>query len=131
MESPKISDFSPTTNGNWWFRTVGKGNKMRQIAVSDNMFEALKEYREYLGYSSLPSSDDQEPLIPKERGKGAMESTRVIRQLIQTCFDNAVYQLRANNEPEEAEMLHSATVYWLRHTARLPEDVKHPPQRTC
>jgi len=125
--SPKMSDFFRDTNGDWWFRTVGKGNKMRQIAVSDSMLDALKEYRNYLGYSPLPSPDDQEPLISKEKGKGAMESTRVIRQLIQTCFDAAVSQLRSSNDPEEAEMLRSATVHWLRHTG-ISEDVKHRPR---
>lgn len=125
--SPKMSDFFRDTNDDWWFQTVGKGNKMRQIAVSDTMLEALKQYRNYLGYASLPSPDDQEPLIEKEKGKGAMESTRVIRQLIQTCFDAAVDQLRANNEPEEAEMLRSATVHWLRHTG-ISDDVKHRPR---
>jgi len=125
--SPKMSDFFRDTNGDWWFRTIGKGNKMRQIAVSDPMLEALKQYREYLSYSPLPSPDDQNPLIPKEKGKGAMESTRVIRQLIQTCFDSAVNQLRINNEHEEAEMLRSATVHWLRHTG-ISEDVKHRPR---
>jgi hypothetical protein len=39
-----------------------------------------------------------------------MQSTRVINQLIQTCFDAAVEQLRAQNEYEEEEMLRSATV---------------------
>lgn len=125
--SPKMSDFFRDTNGDWWFRTVGKGNKMRQIAVSDNMLEALRAYRGYLGYSPLPSPDDQEPLIPKEKGRGGMESTRVIRQLIQTCFDAAVTKLRTNNEPEEAEMLRSATVHWLRHTG-ISEDVKRRPR---
>ena len=68
-----------------------------------------------------------QPLIEKEKGKGVLESTRVIRQLIQTCFDTAVDQLRANNKSEEAEMLRSATVHWLRHTG-ISDDVKHRPR---
>ncbi len=84
-------------------------------------------YRESLGLPPLPSPDDQEPLIPKERGKGAMESTRVIRQLVQTCFDRAVNNLYETGEREEAEILRSATVHWLRHTG-ISEDVKHRPR---
>ena len=125
--SPKMSDFFRDSNDNWWFKTVGKGNKMRNIAVSNNVLDAFKQYREHLGYTSLPSPDDQQPLIPKERGKGGMESIRVIRQLIQACFDAAVEQLRAKNEHEEAEMLRSATVHWLRHTG-ISDDVKHRPR---
>lgn len=125
--SPKMSDFFRDINDDWWFKTVGKGNKMRQIAVSAEMLEALRQYREYLGCSPLPSPDDQTPLIQKDKGKGAMKSTRVIRQLMQTCFDAAVEQLRSQNEYEEAEMLRSATVHWLRHTG-ISDDVKHRPR---
>jgi site-specific recombinase XerD len=125
--SPKMSDFFRDSNDDWWFKTVGKGNKMRNIAVSNDILEAFKQYREHLGYTLLPSPDDQQPLIPKERGKGGIESIRVIRQLIQTCFDAAVEQLRAKNEHEEAEMLRSATVHWLRHTG-ISDDVKHRPR---
>jgi site-specific recombinase XerD len=124
---PKMSDFFRDTNDDWWFKTVGKGNKMRQIAVSSEMLEALKQHRTYLGYPPLPSPDDQEPLVQKERGHGGIESTRVIRQLIQICFDTAVEQLRKENEYEEAEMLRSATVHWLRHTG-ISDDVKHRPR---
>lgn len=100
---------------------------MRNIAVSNDVLDAFKQYREHLGYTSLPSPDDQQPLIPKEREKGAMESIRVIRQLIQVCFDAAVEELRTKNEHEEAEMLCSATVHWLRHTG-ISNDVKHHPR---
>ncbi|MES2252271.1 MAG: site-specific integrase [Pseudomonadota bacterium] len=125
--NPKMADFFRDNNDDWWFRTVGKGNKMRQIAVSLEMLEALKEYRVYLGYSPLPSPSDQAPLVQKERGQGGIESTRVIRQLIQTCFDAAVEQLQEKNEHEEAEMLRSATVHWLRHTG-ISDDIKHRPR---
>jgi hypothetical protein len=30
---------------NWWFKTVGKGNKERDISVSGAMLNALKQYR--------------------------------------------------------------------------------------
>jgi site-specific recombinase XerD len=125
--SPKMSDFFRDVNDDWWFKTVGKGNKMRQIAVSAEMLDALRQYREYLGCSPLPSPDDQNPLIQKDKGKGPLKSIRVIRQLIQTCFDAAVEQLRLQNEYEEAEMLRSATVHWLRHTG-ISDDVKHRPR---
>ena len=28
----------------WWFKTVGKGNKARQIAMNDAMLSVLKHY---------------------------------------------------------------------------------------
>ena len=45
--SPTMGDFERDLEGSWWFRTVGKGNKERQISVSDAMLNAaLKRFRE-------------------------------------------------------------------------------------
>lgn len=51
--TPKMNDFAHDSDNNWWFTTVGKGNKQRQIAVSDEMLGALKRWREHLKISSL------------------------------------------------------------------------------
>jgi len=56
-----------------------------------------------------------------------MQSARVINQLIQTCFDAAVEQLYVQDEHEEAEMLRSATLHWLRQTG-ISDDDKHRPR---
>lgn len=74
---------------------------------------AIKHYRQHLNLSPLPSPDDSSPLIEKARGKGPIESTRAIRQIVQICFDKAIEQLRGLKQVEEAEMLRSATVHWL------------------
>lgn len=52
---PTMNHFYRDSDNNWWFITVGKGNKQRQIAVSNAMLEALKRWRKHLGLSSLPS----------------------------------------------------------------------------
>lgn len=124
---PKMSDFFRDHENNWWFRTVGKGNKMRQIAVSMDMLQALRDYRESLGYTPLPSPDDHAPLIPKVRGKGSITSTNPIRLLVQECFDKAIKSLLEKEKVDEANMLRSATVHWLRHTG-ISEDVKIRPR---
>ncbi len=125
--TPTMRDFFKDSNGDWWFKTVGKGNKMRQIAVSPSMFDALKRWRNHLGMSPLPSIDDQTPLIPKAIGKGPIKSTRAIRNIVQTCFDKAVENLINEDKSEEAELLRSATVHWLRHTG-ISDDVKVRPR---
>ena len=60
-----MGDFFKDSEGHWWFKTIGKGNKARQIAVSNAMLEALQHYRQkYLNLSPLPSLDEKTPLIP-------------------------------------------------------------------
>ena len=108
---PTMNDFYQDQDGRWWFTTVGKGNKERQIAVSDAMLAALKRWRKFLGFSALPSPADDSPLFPLHRGKGPLSNTTHIRAIVQTCFDQAIQRLAQAGKPEEAETLMEATPY--------------------
>lgn len=124
---PQMGHFFKDMDSNWWFKTVGKGNKERDVSVSDAMLAALKRYRLSLGLSALPTPGDTYPLIPKVLGNGAIADTRQIRNIVQHCFDRAIKRLQQDNFLEEADMLLSATVHWLRHTG-ISEDVKIRPR---
>jgi site-specific recombinase XerD len=125
--SPSMNHFARDGDGNWWFMTVGKGNKERQIAVSDTMLKALKRWRQHLGLSVLPSPADQSPMLPKTKGSGPIKSTNFVRKIIQEAFDTAIENLTKDGLAEEAETLNEATVHWLRHTG-ISEDVKIRPR---
>lgn len=124
---PQMGHFHQDLDGNWWFKTVGKGNKERDISVSNAMLTALKRYRLSRGLTSLPSPGEITPLIPKTRGNGAIVGTRHIRKIVQECFDRAIAKLQADGFNEDADMLMAATVHWLRHTG-ISEDVKIRPR---
>jgi integrase len=124
---PAMNNFAKDAHGHWWFTTVGKGNKERQIAVSDAMLKSLIRWRQHLGLTPLPSPADNSPLLPKIRGRGPVCDTASIRRLVQLCFDLAIDSLRRQNQSEEADNLASATVHWLRHTG-ISEDVKTRPR---
>lgn len=124
---PSMHDFSKDAHGCWWFKTVGKGNKERVIAVSDDTLDSLKRWRHHLGLTPLPTPDDNSPLIPRIRGNGPMSDTAPLRRIIQVVFDQATYLLRSEGQSEEADNLEGATVHWLRHTG-ISEDVKHRPR---
>lgn len=125
--TPLMNDFFRDHDQNWWFITVGKGNKERQIAVSDDMLEALKRWRRFLGRSALPSPGDNSPLLPKQRGRGALTSTTYIREIVQLCFDQASQALKTDGYDDQAEQLQEATVHWLRHTG-ISDDVQTRPR---
>ena len=124
---PSMNDFAKDSNGHWWFTTVGKGNKERQVAVSEAMLDSLSRWRMFLGLSPLPSPGDNTPLIPKIRGNGPMSDTAPLRRIVQGCFDLAEEELRRKGLGEEADSLAAATVHWLRHTG-ISEDVKIRPR---
>lgn len=124
---PQMGHFQKDNDGNWWFMTVGKGNKERLISVSDDMLNALKRYRQYLGLATLPSRGEKTPLITKSGSAAPLSSTRQIRSIVQTCFDAAFERMVKDGLKEEAIELKTATVHWLRHTG-ISEDVKHRPR---
>ncbi|MDF1765636.1 MAG: tyrosine-type recombinase/integrase [Gammaproteobacteria bacterium] len=124
---PRMGHFQPDAEGNWWFLTVGKGNKEREVSVSDAMLAALKRYRLSRGLAPLPSFGESTPLIHKTRGRGGITSTRQIRLIVQQCFDNAAAAMRRDGFDDDAQRLADATVHWLRHTG-ISEDVKHRPR---
>lgn len=84
--NPCMNHFQRDSDGNWWFTTVGKGNKERQIAVSNSMLAALKRYRKYLGLSPLPSRADNSSLFPKIKGQGSISNSTYIRTLVQNVL---------------------------------------------
>lgn len=125
--TPKMGDFERDANGNWWFNTVGKGNKARKISVSDAMLEALKRYRLSRKLPSLPVPDETIALIENLKTSESIKSIRHIRELVQEAFDQATERLKQDNQIEEAEQLALATVHWLRHTG-ISDDVKIRPR---
>lgn len=125
--TPVMGDFHTDTDGNWWLRVVGKGNKARLVTVSDDMLDALRRYRTFLGLSKVPYVGEQTPLVPKIKGRGPVTSTRQIRYLVQQCFDRAYERMRHQGLEDEAQELKVATVHWLRHTG-ISEDVKFRPK---
>lgn len=124
---PMMCHFFQDADGNWWFKTVGKGNKERDITVSTDMLRALKRYRKYLGMTALPSPSDHSPLLPKQKGAGGVSSTRQVRDIVQVCFDEAAARLRRDGLESDADNLQTATVHWLRHTG-ISDDVKRRPK---
>lgn len=120
--TPMMKHFHQKADGSWWLKVIGKGNKLREIAVSDDMLSALKRYREKLNLTSLPSPNEKTYLLSKETGKGGMTDTRHIRRIVQYCFDKTINKLRENKFFSEADSMESATVHWLRHTG-ISDDI--------
>ena len=121
-----MGSFAPYKRGLWWYTTVGKGNKERDVAVPDELLNALKRYRQHLDLPPLPHRDEPTPLFPKFKGKQGL-GTRQIRSIVQTVFDHAINTLHAAGKIDEAEDLATATVHWLRHTA-ISSEVEYRPR---
>lgn len=124
---PNMGHFYRDADGNWWFVTVGKGNKERHITVSDAMLSALARYRKSRGLTEFPSVGEITPLITQLKSNLPITSTRQIRTIVQKCFDRSVQRMLEDGFTQEADELRVATVHWLRHTG-ISEDVKVRPR---
>lgn len=122
----EMGNFAPDKRDLWWYTTVGKGNKARDVAVPDELLSALKRYRKFLGLSSLPPRGDNTPLFPKLKGRQGLGS-RQIRNIVQAVFDRSIQRLKSAGKIDEADDLSAATVHWLRHTA-ISTEVEYRPR---
>ncbi len=119
--TPKMNHFYEDSNQSWWFKVHNNG-RLRAVAVSDDMLNALKRYRLSRCLTPLPSPTDAMPLLVKGRGKGAIVKLWELQRLVQQCFDKAAIQLRKNKLSKEANALRQATIAWIRHTG-ISDDV--------
>lgn len=123
--SPVMSHFWQDNDGFWFLRIMGKGNKLRDVTLSDDFVEYLKRYRLYRGLPALPRVDESEPLVHKIRGQGGM-TVRQIRRLVQQSFDIAQQSLLDDGFKDDAEQLEAATAHWLRHTGATHDAQTRP-----
>ncbi len=123
--SPVMSHFWQDNDGFWFLRIMGKGNKLRDVTLSEDFITYLKRYRLYRGLPALPRVDEAEPLVHKIRGKGGM-TVRQIRRLVQQSFDLAKQSLLDDGFKDDAEQLEAATAHWLRHTGATHDAQTRP-----
>lgn len=109
-----MKDFIQRENS-WFLRVIGKGKKLREIPVPDELLSALKRFRKSIALPSpLPKYREQTPLIPMQNLKQSI-STRRIDQIIRWAFNLGANQLEVS-EPRKASKLRSASAHWLRHS---------------
>ncbi|RTE67752.1 site-specific integrase [Amphritea opalescens] len=117
---PVMSHFHRDHEGNWWFRTYGKGSKERDVSISNEYLAFLRRYRSHRGLTPLPSKDSSEPLIEsrvKHRGIGS----RQLRNIVEWALHEGCHALLQDGFDVEASELQAATTHWLRHTGASME----------
>ena len=100
---------------NWFLRVTGKGKKVREIPVPDDLLSALADFRMSVDLPSPePKFRERTPLIPMQNLKQPI-STRRIDQIIKWAFHLGAVQFDAD-EPRRASKLRQASAHWLRHS---------------
>lgn len=100
---------------NWFLRVIGKGKKLREIPVPDELLIALQDFRINVSLSSpLPKFREKTPLIPMQNLKQAI-STKRIEQILKWAFNLGAVQFEPH-ALRKASKLRSASAHWLRHS---------------
>lgn len=100
---------------NWFLRVIGKGKKMREIPIPDELLDALCSFRISIGLpSSLPKLKEKTPLIPMQNLIQSI-STRRIDQILRWAFNLGANYFE-HKEPRRASKLRAASAHWLRHS---------------
>ncbi|MGO5000228.1 tyrosine-type recombinase/integrase [Oceanisphaera sp. W20_SRM_FM3] len=125
--SPVMSQFRRDSHtGIWSFHIpISKGGKKRTVAVSSELLDALKTYRESLNLSSLPSPNDATPLFIRHKAAGrgrdqgllnANLGVRQLRDLLNELINQAADQAALDGFEHDAEEMRTLTVHSIRHT---------------
>lgn len=110
----KMGNFTQR-EGNWFLRVMGKGKKLREIPVPDELLKALAEFRLKVGLPSpQPQFKEKTPLIPMQNLQQSI-STRRINQILKWGFHLGANELELA-QPRKASKLRSASAHWLRHS---------------
>lgn len=100
---------------NWFLRVIGKGKKIREIPIPDDLLAALQEFRNKCRLPSpLPKFKEKTPLIPMQNLISSI-TTRRIDQILRWAFNLGATSFEPN-QPRKASKLHSASAHWLRHS---------------
>ena len=110
----KMGNFTQR-EGNWFLRVVGKGKKLREIPVPDELLKALADFRLKVGLKSeQPQFRETTPLIPMQNLKQSITPRR-INQILKWAFQLGANKLE-QHYPRKASKLQSASAHWLRHS---------------
>lgn len=110
--------------GNWWFKAFGKGRKIRDVSVSQEMWGYIGRYRRYRNLSPSPAPGEKEPLLNKRGGEGL--TSRHIARLVQEAFDRSYEYMEQDGFAEDAKELRHASSHWLRHTGASQDIASRP-----
>ncbi|WP_227369645.1 tyrosine-type recombinase/integrase [Halomonas sp. M20] len=116
MASARMGDFF-CREGRWWWRVIGKGDKLASIPVPADMLTLLGEWREHLGLTALPEADESGSVLRGLNGKRSLGDNQLYR-LIKMSFKEAAQEIEIDEGGAVfAQTLRKATPHWLRHTA--------------
>lgn len=103
----------------WWLRVKGKGGRIDDIPVTNELMSELSIYRRSMGLQERPSRDDDTPAVVRtgRYGKNSHLTRAALHVIVKNVLARASERLRLLGEDYDAEILSEASAHWMRHAA--------------
>lgn len=111
-----MSSVRRSASGTWWLNVLGKRNKVRDVPISEELYQDLLRYREAFGLSREIPAQDPTPLLLAANSKLKRAHTSTVLKAIIAIMTRAADLALQREQWELAERLADATTHWLRHS---------------
>ncbi|MFJ7315467.1 tyrosine-type recombinase/integrase [Pseudomonas sp. NPDC098747] len=111
-----MSSVRRSASGTWWLTVLGKRNKVRDVPISDELYQDLLCYREAFGLPREIPAQDPTPLLLAANSKLKRAHTSTVLKAIIAIMTRAADLALQREQWELAERLGGATTHWLRHS---------------
>lgn len=111
-----MSSIHRSASGTWWLNVLGKRNKIRDVPISDELYQDLQLYREAFGLPRDIPSKDPTPLLLAANSKLKRAHTSTVLKAIIAIMTRAAGLAVQREQFDLADRLADATTHWLRHS---------------
>ncbi len=118
IAATRFSDIFQDKDGDWWWRTVGKGDKYGEVPVSDELLTEIIRYRNLIGLSGAPKKSEKTPIFSNEKFKGRPISPHRVWEILRDVCRAMLEEASCLGSPDQVVSdLSSISTHWLRHTS--------------
>lgn len=110
----KLEDFSLDHRGRWSLRVMGKGAKLRTVALPGQAIMAVDLYLAQRGLGNLQLANGAHPLVASTRDPVAPIGYQALYEHVRNWLSKAIH--RSALPYAERMKLANASTHWLRHT---------------
>jgi len=111
-----MSSIRRSASGTWWLNVLGKRNKVRDVPISEELYQDLLIYREAFGLPRDIPTKDPTPLLLAANSKLKRAHTSTVLKAIIDIMTRAAGIAMQREQYELADRLAEATTHWLRHS---------------
>lgn len=110
----QLKDFTLDHQGRWSLKVMGKGSKLRMVALPGQALQAVNRYLEQRGLGNLKTASGDLPLLASTRDPAAPIGYQALYEHVKNWLRKAIHQSALPYS--ERIKLANASTHWLRHT---------------